>query len=232
MDLRKIFASSIAFSTGIYLAAACSGSEPSLLTSSGGSSGMGNSSSGSTTSGGMPGTDASLSPVPDATTPQTDAGLLTDGSAGPDGAMGMDASAMPDAGDQDKNRVQCGDSVTGMYCATGVTCCATHPIASPVYDTFACGGVCVGATSTKLSCDDQNDCSGGQVCCARYTGGGLGGPKIYLQSTCMAATDCSIASSTSGGTQFCDLAGIAGECKGARTCKKDAIFVGYGTCQL
>jgi hypothetical protein len=190
---------------------------------------MGNSSSGSTTSGGMPGTDASLPPVADATTPPTDAGLLTDASAVLDGSVVMDAA--PDAGDQDKNRVQCGDSVTGMYCAPGVTCCASHPIASPIYDTFTCGA-CAVLTSTTLSCDDQNDCSGGQVCCARYTGGGLGGVKVYTQSRCMAAMECSLASGTSGGTQFCDLAGIVGECKGARTCKKDAIFVGYGTCQL
>jgi hypothetical protein len=232
MPFRKTLSLSAAFSSVVYLVAACSGAEPSQLTSSGGgSSGMSNSSSGSMTSGGMPDTDdASLPPPkPDAT--------VTDASVALDASTTMDASVVaPDAGDQDKNRVQCGDTATstgtGMYCATGVTCCATHPLTSPTYDAFTCGGACVGATAMKLNCDDQNDCMGGQVCCARYTAAGNGGLKIYTQNTCMAASDCSIASSTSGGTPFCDLAGIAGECKGARTCKKDAIFVGYGTCQL
>jgi hypothetical protein len=219
-------------SSGVYLVVACSGAEPSELTSGGGSSGM-SSSSGSTSSGGVPDTDdASFPPPPppplsDAIAPLPDASVI-------DASMTLDATSMdasPDAGDQDKNRVQCGDTMTGTYCATGVTCCATHPLASPTYDTFTCGGTCASPAATKLNCDDQNDCIGGQVCCARYTGSG-GGPKIYPQSACMPASECSIVSGTSGGTQFCDLAGIAGECKGTRTCKKDPIFVGYATCQL
>jgi hypothetical protein len=155
-----------------------------------------------------------------------------DASVTVDASVTMDAGRA-DAGDPDKNRVQCGNlAMGGVYCNTGVNCCATRPATSPNFDTFVCGGACTGLTDAPLACDDQNDCTGGQVCCAEFSRVGLGGPKLHKKSACMGPVECRLASSGAGFTQLCDLGGtIVGECGAVRTCQTDALFPGYGICK-
>ena len=211
----------------------------SLLSCGLGAAGLGPVSAGAT-DGALPGADAGYGDVVarDSDVPADDApadGAATDASyadddasrglveGGPTDARADTSSTSADSGDSAAPAGDAGPAATPGFvecasspCAVSTSVCCVCPGCFPPFPT-ACTPSFPGCTTGyPLHCDDVTDCTGGDVCCATFSGSQLTG------STCQPS--CTGASKA----QLCD---VDAECPRGETCKPYASIPGYSACQ-
>jgi hypothetical protein len=229
----------------VLLVAACSGSSDTGLlsnapesSSSGGSSGSTGGSSGSTggssgSTGGSSGSSGVVDPPP-----PPDGGPKDDaGSPIVDASTPMDARVVDAAPpDPDLLHTLCDRGTAGpLYCNTGQVCCAQRPVNVSIFDKYTCKapGNCTGSLQAEFSCDDRNDCSGTQICCATFLSLAAGGAGAYTKSACSEPAQCvGDPFKNTTALQFCDLTRtIPGDCPVGKICKVSTNVLGYGFCE-
>lgn len=153
----------------------------------------------------------------DAAPPKPDGGPVD---AGPP----LDAAPPVDAGPppyQDPG-IACGKS----ECDAGTQlCCATITTYYPQYQySYACAPasqLAVCAAGISITCDDDHDCEGGQVCCGDL------GYQQYAKVSCKPTCTGTVYNYQQ--IHFCDPK--APDCDGNQTCVASTVMPGYFVCQ-
>lgn len=224
-----------AVASSIAVFAACGGANDSELFASPGSSEFGtlpngedpSSSSGSSSGGGssgLPGSGSSTS---------SSGGSTSSSSGGSTSSSGGSSGTTTDAGVADSGPltkgIWCGEDNSGddVYCAAGTACCAKQYGPGGPSMTCSGGGVFSGCSNGGLAirCDDQTDCSGGQVCCG-----------MFSETTGYQSVQCSPTCNSVGNTiravRFCDPKAAVDECASiGKKCGWSQGLPGYGICK-